>query len=413
MEQAALSRMQRLITWRRTWLPRRRDALLTAVLTVVLCFGASRAATYQPDTPTQMSLWGYLLVVAATAGLAWWRKAPLVALAGSVTFASCYLLIGFPFGPIQLCMVLAMTATAFQKPLGQSALACGTAAVISTASVTPRLLDTAGPALELAAWTSWLIVPWCVGSLLQVRSTAAARARQELVARTALTERIRLARDVHDAAGHGLAVIAMQAGIAQLVFDEQPEQARASLRAIDETSKAALQELRATLASVVDPDRPDEVARAASEDAIRRLGLEELPGLVERVRGAGLNVDLEVDNTVSERLPETHHTVIYRVVQESLTNVLQHANADSARVEITRDDRDILDIRVSDNGRGESTNPGSGHGLAGMRARLKPLGGEFTAGPAPAGGFVVHARLPVDSAQPISTHHVTNRGATT
>jgi signal transduction histidine kinase len=341
-----------------------------------------------------MSLWGYLLVAAAAFSLAWWRAAPLFSLAGSVVLASAYLLIGFPFGPIQLCMVLAMAATAYRRPLGESAVACGVAAAISTASVAPRLGGEAA-VLGLLAWTSWLIVPWCVGALVQVSRSAASRSRQELVKRAALTERIRLAQDIHDAAGHGLAVIAMQAGIAQLVFDEQPEQARASLRAIDETSRAALKELRETLASVADPDQPVSPDR----DAVRRLGLDEIPNLIERVRGAGLTVGLNIAGNVAEALPEPHHTVIYRVVQESLTNVLQHSGADSASVEISRDD-DVVDVRVSDSGAGRSATRGGGRGLVGMRTRVASLGGTVEAGPAAARGFVVHARLPVADPSP-------------
>ncbi len=370
---------------------------LASVVAVIIGIGASRAAQNQADAPRELDVWAYLLIVTAALALAWWRAWPLAALAGSVVAASAYLLLSYPFGPIQICMVLAMFAVARRHPLARSLPACAIAAAISTTSVIPRLVtQTDSPALALLAWTSWLIVPWSVGALLHSRATAARRSRADLIARTALNERMRLARHVHDAAGHGLAVIAMQAGIAQLVFDEQPDQARESLRAIDQTSRAALAELRDTLRTVEETGTDSSSPSGSAEPtAPVRLGVSGITALVEGVRHAGLDVTLQVDETVASLpLSVAQQTAIYRVVQESLTNVLQHADSAQAQVHIGSAGDGTVIVTHTDSGAGVSGTPGSGRGLAGMRARVETLGGELMAGPAPQGGFAVRAWIP-------------------
>ena len=392
MQASALSRVPR---------PGVLDVGLACALGVVVGIGVTRSATGH-TAARELDVWAYVLVVVATLALAWWRSVPLAALAGSVIATSAYLLLGYPFGPIQLCMVLAMFAVAWRQSPARSLPACAIAATVSTASVVPRLVSQAdSPALMLAAWTSWLIVPWSIGALLHIRAAAARRSRQELIARTALTERMRLARDVHDAVGHGLAVIAMQAGIAQLVFDEQPDQVRKSLRAIDETSRTALDELRATLQTLDDPGtgNPPQTEfveiELAEPAASARLGVPEISALVERVRHAGLDTTLHIDQAVSS-LPLTaqQHTTIYRIVQESLTNVLQHAGPAQAWVHIDRDGSDVT-VVVTDSGSGAEQASGNGRGLAGMRARVEALRGRLETGPSQQGGFAVRARIPI------------------
>ncbi|MEV4169107.1 sensor histidine kinase [Nonomuraea sp. NPDC049709] len=198
-------------------------------------------------------------------------------------------------------------------------------------------------------------------------------------------ERARIAGVVHDAAGHGLAAIAMQAGIALVTLDDDPEQARASLRAIRETSTTALAQLRAALDGI-DPPGGD------------------LAGLIDGVRAAGLPVDVEPANLV---VPAHLQGAVYRVVRESLTNVLRHAGPTRALVRAVADPREFV-LEVSDQGAArthpepvgtEPTGPGwagvvEGRGLAGMRARVTEAGGHFAAGPGEAGGFRVVARFP-------------------
>ncbi|WP_433445233.1 histidine kinase [Nonomuraea sp. CA-141351] len=183
-------------------------------------------------------------------------------------------------------------------------------------------------------------------------------------------ERARIAGEVHDAAGHGLAAIAMQAGLALVALDDDPEQARASLRAIRETSTTALSQLRAALDGI-DPPGGD------------------LARLIEGVRAAGLPVDVEpADFTVPARLQGT----VYRVVRESLTNVLRHAGPTRALVRVDGRPGEFV-LEVADRGAGW-TGAREGRGLAGMRSRVTEAGGHFAAGPREGGGFQVIARFP-------------------
>lgn len=202
--------------------------------------------------------------------------------------------------------------------------------------------------------------------------------RSERIERAATEERLRMAQDLHDGVGHGLAVIAMQAGAALHVLDRDPEKARASLEAIRATSKESLDALRSELAVM-------------SGAALRRpaAGLAELPALLDRVRAAGLRVDVvgypgEVTEAVGE--------VAYVVVQEALTNVLRHAGAGAVTVEWTRQG-DLLVLAVRDDGRGGAVQD-EGMGIGGMRTRVARLGGSLRVGPAAGGGFEVVAELP-------------------
>jgi signal transduction histidine kinase len=204
-------------------------------------------------------------------------------------------------------------------------------------------------------------------------------ARAERVERTATEERLRMAQDLHDGVGHGLAVIAMQAGVALHVLARDPESARASLEAIRATSRESLDALRAELAVI------------AGERAPRRpaLGVADVEAVVERVRAAGLRV--EITGTPGDLGREAGEAA-YAVVQEALTNVLRHAAATTAWIAwSTVGDRTVLTVR--DDGRGGAVQD-EGMGIGGMRARVAAVGGTLRVGPRPHGGFAVVAELP-------------------
>jgi signal transduction histidine kinase len=333
-----------------------------AALAAILAVGALtwRAGAHQHDGRA-LDVWGYLLACASAAALGWGRRAPLAALAGTVLATSLYLLAGYPYGPVLLCVVWAMYQCAVRCPPRVSAAAGLGAAVVSVAAVASRLAERLDlPALGLVLWAAcWLAVPWSLGTVRQVRGIAAERARRELVARAVLEERIRVAREVHDVAGHGFAVVAMQAGVALTVLDEQPEQARESVRAIRTTSVAALDELR----GVLDLLAPAEPEPAGSAD------LTELTGR--------LPVALRADGLAD--LPPTVRETAHHVLREALTNALRHGDGAPAEVEVHRENGDLV-VRVANGARG-------GRGLAGMRARVEAAGGTL--------GFVVTARIPL------------------
>jgi signal transduction histidine kinase len=363
--------------------PALRDVVAAAVATVVVAAGSWRAATVQ-QPPRSLDVWAYLLVAVAAGALAWRRSAPLVALFGSVVATAAYLFAGYPYGPVLLCVGWAMFEVARLTPVRVSAPAGAVAASALVIMALPRLagemhLLVLGPLL----WAgTWLVVPWSAGAVAHVRAAAAEQARRDLMARAALEERIRVSREVHDVAGHGFAVVAMQAGVALVVLDEQPNQVRASLEAIRATSVQALQELRAVLDAMA-PVSPDVPSSLGADTAGR------VAALVERARGAGLPVDLQV----TDEVPAGLSGVVHDVVRESLTNVLRHAGPTEAVVTIGRDSGEVV-VTVSDHGRGWTANEG-GRGLSGMRDRVEAAGGSLIAGPHDAGGFTVTARLPL------------------
>jgi signal transduction histidine kinase len=205
----------------------------------------------------------------------------------------------------------------------------------------------------------------------------------ERARRAATEEQLRMARDLHDGVGHGLAVIAMQAGVGLHVLERDPAGARQALEAIREASKDALDALRSELQLLTGED--------ATAELRPRPGLADLPQLVGRVRAGGPQVDLVVDGP--EPPGEIDHAA-YAIVQEALTNVLRHADASEVTVRI-HGGAGRTQVRVADNGSGGPAPDSSGGlGIAGMRDRAVALGGELHAGPLPQRGFEVTAVLP-------------------
>jgi signal transduction histidine kinase len=376
---------------RGTGVPSKLDIGIAVAAAVLVVVGTMAAATLQ-DEIRPLDVGAFTLVTLAAFALAWRRRAPVAVLSVIVTLVAGYLLIGYPYGPIQLCMVLAMFEVARRRGLRTSLLACGAAIAAITAATLSRTLGQAHlpalllPALLLVVWASWLVIPWSVGALVQVRAAATRRARQELVATAALEERMRVASEVHDVAGHGLAAVAMQAGVALLVFDEQPKQAKESLEAIQSTSVQALNDLRMMLDAF---DRRTG-AQPGGTGAVAGQALQDLDALADRMRAAGLPVQLSLEDVA---VPEDVGQVAYRVVQEALTNVLRHAGPTTAEVRVHRD-QDTLVVEVLDGGVG-AADVRPGLGLTGMHNRVVAVGGELTAQPRTGGGFRVCARLPI------------------
>lgn len=242
------------------------------------------------------------------------------------------------------------------------------------------------------AVTALAVIPaWLAGDVVRVRRSyrhrLEAQSRREAAEhdlRVRAEERLRLSREVHDVLSHSLSMIAVRSGVARLVLDEQPEEARVALSAIETASRSALDDLRQLLRQIREP-------AAEREPATPTLG--DLPGLVERVRNSGLDVSY-----LCAGEPAGYGTALelsaYRVVQEALTNVVRHARATSAAVQVAHGETGLT-ISVTDDGTGQPRSAGPpGHGIAGMRERAAMLGGELSAGARPEGGFAVVARLP-------------------
>jgi signal transduction histidine kinase len=232
--------------------------------------------------------------------------------------------------------------------------------------------------------SAWVIVPFSMGFALRLRRETAVRARAEAIRQSVDGERLRVAQEVHDIVGHGLAAIKMQADVALHVLARKPDQAEVALEAISRTSSQALDELRATLA----------VVRQTGTDAERSPvpSLSRLGELRRRMAEAGVRVELETFGEPLAALPVQVDLTGYRIIQESLTNVLRHSGAGQATVSI-RHLAGSVHITVSSPLTGYPTGEG-GFGIPGMRERVLALGGEFTAGPSPHHSFDVRARLP-------------------
>jgi signal transduction histidine kinase len=242
--------------------------------------------------------------------------------------------------------------------------------------------------------TLGVVVAWMTGYSARQRRAYAEMLQVQAASSAVAEERLRIARELHDVVAHSMSVIAVQAGFGQYVIDASPADAREALGTIQATSRDALAELRRMLGVLRQQDAPPPSAPLTPE-----CGLGELDGLVRRTSGAGIEVRLSRTGTVRE-LPAGIDLSAYRIIQESLTNVVRHAGS-GARCEVAVSyGPDVVGIEVTDGGGPvrpgpAAHSPGSGHGLIGMRERVSLCGGEFTAGPLPSGGFRVSARLPV------------------
>lgn len=232
------------------------------------------------------------------------------------------------------------------------------------------------------------------------------REQQHRMRRAVAEEQRRIARELHDMVAHHMSVINVQSGLASYVFDSEPETARAALRTITETSKEGLGELRRMLTLLRGgPDGgADEPSGALAETVAGGAPYAPMPGLsglgemAERVRAAGVPVELRTEGTPRPLAPGVE-LCAYRVVQEALTNVIKHARPARATVVVAYRPRELT-VTVTDDGRrGErplpaNVPPSSGHGLIGMSERARLYGGTVDIGPRPGGGFRVCLTLP-------------------
>ncbi|MGC4151456.1 MAG: sensor histidine kinase, partial [Propionicimonas sp.] len=219
--------------------------------------------------------------------------------------------------------------------------------------------------------------------LLAERVAEAERARAVAAESAVTAERLRIARELHDAVGHSLGVIALQAGVGARMVDTDPGEARTALQAIAERSRSSLQDVRQILGALRDP----------AEDPAGSPGLADLETLVAECAAAGLTVEVaRIGDAWS--LPPAMDLTAYRILQEALTNVLRHSGSRSALVEIAyRPDR--VRLTVHDDGPVTSADPsGGGHGQVGMRERVAVWNGTLRLGPAARGGYDVVAELP-------------------
>ena len=369
------------------------DLIPALVLTGFLV--AASTAQQHATGAHRIGVGGYLLLVSAAMALALRRRWPPLAYAGSLACTSAYLLVGDPPGPILLAPFLALVVV-----LG------------ATRSLPIWIVSTLGGAALLSAvhgavygWSwpvalfagVWVCVAAVAGIALDARrrflreSRARAewtqRSREEEARRRMVEERLRIAREMHDVIGHSLAVISLQAGVAEHFLSSRPEEARKAVTAIRGVSKQALTELRTELAAL----RGEGLVGA---DRRPTPGLSAVPALAAQMRDAGLVIDLDLPQGDYE-IPEIVSAAAYRIVQELLTNVARHAGGGAMAMVRAVLQPDRLELEIVDDGIGLSEPSGEGGGLQGMRERAAALAGAFSAGRRPEGGFRVWASLPL------------------
>jgi len=239
------------------------------------------------------------------------------------------------------------------------------------------------------------LLAWLIGNSIRLAQARAEALKGQAAAQTALAERLRIARELHDIVAHSVGVIAIQAGAAHRVFDARPAEARDALAAIEATSRETLSGLRRMMTGLRRTEPEQESGQPPLGPA---PGLADLDRLTAMTLDAGVRVDVDWRGS-REQLPADIDLSAFRIVQEAVTNVVRHAGTGQCVVVIDQQDGQQLSIEVTDSGRGGST-AGTGFGITGMRERATLLGGDFSAGPRPGGGFRVAARLPLPAPTP-------------
>jgi signal transduction histidine kinase len=243
-------------------------------------------------------------------------------------------------------------------------------------------------------------VAWLAGFALRERAAQAeaaeARALQaerdrEAAARLAVAEeRARIARELHDVVAHAVSLMVLQVGAVRHKMPESSAQDHDALQNVEQVGRTALAEMRSLLGAMRHDGEPVDLAP--------QPGLGDLEALLADVRAAGLPVRMHVEGE-PRALPRAIDLSAYRIVQEGLTNALKHARAGQADVAV-RYGADDVQVEVVDDGRGASTDDGVGHGLIGIKERVKIFGGDLKVGTAGGGGFVLRARLPLNGHTP-------------
>ena len=384
---------------RRLWSsPAVRDAALAVLVTLLLVSGSLGEGN--PSNPAdRIQFRGHavpqpgaavLLVAIACLALAWRRRYPVTVLAVSVAAVSAYSLLGYVNGAALVAPIIALYTVATQVSVRRAVVAA-----VITLGILLTVTAANNPFGHISGG-GFDIIPFMVAAALfagiavanRNAYVASIRDRAEQDARRRLDEeRLRIARELHDVVAHTMATINVQAGVAAHVLPTHPEAVAESLQAIKTASKEGLRELRAILNVLRQADDADPTQPAP--------GTAQLEDLIASARRSGLKTTFTVTGPPVP-LPAAVDLAAYRIIQESLTNTIRHAGPATAAVSL-RYHHDELRIDVTDTGRGQPATAAAagGHGLAGMRERAAAVGGTVEAGPGPAGGFRVAARLPL------------------
>jgi signal transduction histidine kinase len=365
------------------WISPRAEQALLDLLAVLVGVAGELSLLYDDESPVRPVT--VLLTVTAGTALFGRRRYPVLLLAAMLAVTGLLFALGESPGGVLVCVALFTVAERFRARVSVVAL-IGATVVLVALSVT----SVASP-----------VAVWAVGAALRgrrrhhddlrARATAMQAEREQQAAIAAYEERAAIARELHDIVAHSVTVMLVGARGARDVLPTAPDVAADVLRRVESSGEQGIVELRRLLALL----RSGVPTATSSAAPYRPLpGLAELAELAATFRAVGLSVSLEIDGEPPV-LDEGVGVSVYRIVEEALTNVLRHADTDHALVRLKTGRRHI-DLEVSDRGAGPSgQNPPGGHGLVGMRERVRLLGGNFAAGPCPDGGFRVAAQVPI------------------
>jgi signal transduction histidine kinase len=368
-------------------LNRRRPTASDAWLAAALGFGPMGLTLLAPAGPLFRSAdaVAVALVTASAFALAWRRVAPLPVTATTATIVVVNAAAGYPVAAVQWPVWIALYTCFAWRGWGTRAGALA----VTGLGVAGYAYFNRGPVggVELSSITLCVLVATIFGEAVRSRRAYAAaieerlhgerRERAMLAERAVQEERVRWARDLHDAVGHAVNVMVMQAGVGRRVFADNPAFAQDALRHIETVGRSALAELDRLLRS--------EGGQAEGGTA------EDLVTLVEHVRSTGRAVDLHIDPV---ELPPSAWRALHRIAQEALTNALKHSHGPIRLSVSQHGDRVTIEVFNSDDG---ALDPVPGRGLINMRERARLEGGDFSAGPVTS-GFLVTANLPVRAA---------------
>jgi signal transduction histidine kinase len=369
-----------------TWGARVRRFALPAVLSVFVVVGTFGAANGQVDR-REPDWFMVVLLLTASVSLYWRRTHPVPVLWATVGSTLVYMLMEYPWGPVVFSFVIAAFSVI---RLGHRLQGWVGIATLYVGHVGGRMIlgiNEQGVYQILLVGTCFVVLGF-TAELFRAqrdRATAAARTRREAELRKAGEERLRIAQELHDVVAHHISLINVQASTALHLVDRQPEQAGPALAAIKDASKEALVELRSIVG----------ILRQSDESAPRQpvAGLERLDHLISRTSRAGLEVHTIVHGD-PHPLPTGLDRAAFRIIQESLTNIVRHAKANAATVRIQYGEEALV-LQVDDDGQSLTGPPKEGNGIIGMRERATALGGTLTATRTPAGGLRITAHLPL------------------
>jgi len=372
-------------------------AVVVDVLVAAAAFGLSAAVLAGSD-PVAAELrepdaFAYVLLAVYSLTPILRRRVPVIAVLGGLAAGLVYAAAQYPVALTPVALLSIYTAASVLPQRRARLLLAGSVVVgIIAMTASPGPTDPGVPALIVSAW----LLGNYIGSRrrytaeLETKNQLLEVARLELADRAVTAERLRIARELHDVVAHTMSVVAVHAGTGRMVADDDPAAARQALATIETTSRSALSEMRRMLGMLRSSDGGGPGALTPAP------GLGDLDALVADVVRSGVTVEVRVEGDRGP-VPAGADLAAYRIVQEALTNVIKHAGRVRATV-VVRYSSDAVAVEVDNDapvhdGR-RQVGLTVGHGLVGMRERVAMYHGELHAGPCPAGGFHVAARLP-------------------